>query len=132
MVVFLNKVDMMDDEELLELVELEVRELLTQVRLPRRRDPDRPRQSALAALESDQQGPDGAGVRADPGADAGGGRLHPDPGAGDRPAVPDADRGRVRDQGAGHGGDRADRARAGQDRARRSRSSGWGSGARWW
>src|SRR6184192_2249275 len=29
MVVFLNKVDMMDDEELLELVELEVRELLT-------------------------------------------------------------------------------------------------------
>src|SRR5450432_2260018 len=30
MVVFLNKVDMMDDEELLELVELEVRELLAQ------------------------------------------------------------------------------------------------------
>ncbi len=29
MVVFLNKVDMMDDEELLELVELEVRELLS-------------------------------------------------------------------------------------------------------
>ena len=28
MVVFLNKVDMLDDEELLELVELEVRELL--------------------------------------------------------------------------------------------------------
>ena len=32
MVVFLNKVDMMEDEELLELVELELRELLTQVR----------------------------------------------------------------------------------------------------
>ena len=30
MVVFLNKVDMMDDEELLELVELELRELLEQ------------------------------------------------------------------------------------------------------
>ena len=29
--------------ELLELVEMEIRELLTQVRLPRRRDPDRPR-----------------------------------------------------------------------------------------
>ena len=29
MVVFLNKVDMMEDEELLELVELELRELLT-------------------------------------------------------------------------------------------------------
>ena len=37
MVVFLNKVDMMDDEELLELVELEVRELLSQEQLPRRR-----------------------------------------------------------------------------------------------
>ncbi len=36
MVVFLNKVDMMDDEELLELVELEVRELLEQELLPRR------------------------------------------------------------------------------------------------
>ena len=36
MVVFLNKVDMMDDEELLELVELEVRELLEHLRLPRR------------------------------------------------------------------------------------------------
>ena len=29
MVVYLNKVDMMEDEELLELVELELRELLT-------------------------------------------------------------------------------------------------------
>ena len=34
MVVFLNKVDMMDDEELLELVELEVRELLTKYGFP--------------------------------------------------------------------------------------------------
>ena len=33
-VVFLNKVDMMDDEELLELVELEVRELLSQYDFP--------------------------------------------------------------------------------------------------
>ena len=30
MVIFLNKVDMMDDEELLELVEMELRELLDQ------------------------------------------------------------------------------------------------------
>ena len=29
MVVFMNKVDMVDDEELLELVEMEIRELLT-------------------------------------------------------------------------------------------------------
>ena len=33
-VVYLNKVDMVDDEELLELVEMEVRELLTEYRFP--------------------------------------------------------------------------------------------------
>ena len=38
-VVALNKADMVDDEELLDLVELEVRELLTAVRVPRRRHP---------------------------------------------------------------------------------------------
>jgi elongation factor Tu len=50
-VVFLNKVDMMDDEELLELVELEVRELLTKNSFP---GDDIPiiRGSALKALES--------------------------------------------------------------------------------
>ena len=50
MVVFLNKVDMMDDEELLELVELEVRELLSKNRFP---GDDMPiiRGSALKALE---------------------------------------------------------------------------------
>ena len=36
-VVFLNKADMVDDPELLELVEMEVRELLSRVRVPRRR-----------------------------------------------------------------------------------------------
>ncbi|MGH2508915.1 MAG: elongation factor Tu [Ktedonobacteraceae bacterium] len=51
MVVFLNKVDMMDDEELLELVELEVRELLTKYQFS---GDDLPiiRGSALKALES--------------------------------------------------------------------------------
>ncbi len=43
-VVFLNKVDMMDDPELLELVELELREML-ELRFPRRR---RPRSCAAA------------------------------------------------------------------------------------
>ena len=38
-VVFLNKADMVDDPELLELVELEVRELLSRVRVPGRRHP---------------------------------------------------------------------------------------------
>ncbi|HZO72198.1 MAG TPA: elongation factor Tu [Ktedonobacteraceae bacterium] len=51
MVVFLNKVDMMDDEELLELVELEVRELLSKNNFPGDKVPVI-RGSALKALES--------------------------------------------------------------------------------
>ena len=51
MVVFLNKVDMMDDPELLELVELEVRELLSSFEFPGDEIPII-RGSALAALES--------------------------------------------------------------------------------
>src|SRR5688572_13666612 len=51
MVVFLNKVDMMDDEELLELVELELRELLSSYDFPGDEIPVI-RGSALAALES--------------------------------------------------------------------------------
>ena len=46
LVVFLNKCDMVDDPELLDLVELEVRELLSQVRVPRRRHSDDPRLGA--------------------------------------------------------------------------------------
>ncbi len=42
-VVFLNKCDAVEDEELIELVEMEVRELSEQVRLPRRRHTDHPR-----------------------------------------------------------------------------------------
>ena len=51
-VVFLNKADMVDDEELLELVEMEVRELLNQYEFP---GDDIPiiRGSALKALEGD-------------------------------------------------------------------------------
>jgi len=54
-VVFLNKVDMVDDEELLDLVELEVRELLSRYEFP---GDDIPviRGSALKALEGDSQG----------------------------------------------------------------------------
>ena len=52
MVVFMNKVDMVDDEELLELVEMEVRELLSSYEFP---GDDIPvvRGSALKALEGD-------------------------------------------------------------------------------
>ena len=61
-VVFLNKCDMVDDEELLELVEMEVRELLTQYEFP---GDDTPiiRGSALKALNS-------SGKRGEPDADA--------------------------------------------------------------
>jgi len=65
MVVYLNKVDMMEDEELLELVELELRELLTSYRFP---GDDIPivRGSALQALESlstDVDAPEYASIR---------------------------------------------------------------------
>jgi elongation factor Tu len=50
-VVFLNKVDMMDDPELLELVELELRELLTSYNFPGEKTPI-VRGSASKALES--------------------------------------------------------------------------------
>jgi elongation factor Tu len=53
----MNKTDMMDDEELLELVELELRELLTSYEFP---GDDIPiiRGSALQALESSSEDPD--------------------------------------------------------------------------
>jgi elongation factor Tu len=50
MVIFLNKVDMMDDEELLELVEMELRELLDAYNFPGDETPI-VRGSALQALE---------------------------------------------------------------------------------
>jgi elongation factor Tu len=52
MVIFLNKCDMMDDEELLELVELELRELLDSYDFPGDETPI-VRGSALQALESE-------------------------------------------------------------------------------
>ncbi len=61
MVVFLNKCDMVDDEELIELVELEMRELLSKYEFP---GDDIPiiKGSALKALESDD--PDSDDVKA--------------------------------------------------------------------
>ncbi|MGB9880650.1 MAG: elongation factor Tu [Anaerolineae bacterium] len=57
MVVFLNKVDVMDDPELLELVELELRELLNKYQFPGDEIPII-RGSALLALESPSTDPD--------------------------------------------------------------------------
>jgi len=56
-VVYLNKVDMMDDPELLELVELELRELLNEYHFPGDETPI-VRGSALQALESTSKDPD--------------------------------------------------------------------------
>jgi elongation factor Tu len=56
MVVFLNKVDQLDDPELLELVELEVRELLSQYNFPGEEIPI-VRGSALEALSSTSTDP---------------------------------------------------------------------------
>lgn len=61
-VVYLNKVDMVDDEELLELVEMEVRELLNEYEFPGDEVPII-RGSALKALEAAQSGAD---VESDP------------------------------------------------------------------
>jgi len=74
MVVFMNKADMVDDKELLELVEMEVRELLTLYKFSRRETPIIIG-SALKALE---------GTRASlgcPRGEAGGGdgQVHSDP-----------------------------------------------------
>ena len=55
-VVFLNKVDMVDDPELLDLVELEVRDLLTEYEFPGDEVPV-VRGSALQALEGEGEGP---------------------------------------------------------------------------
>src|SRR5215210_7699147 len=90
LVVYMNKVDMVDDPELLELVELEVRELLSKYDFP---GDDIPivKGSALCALEDREPKLGHDSVLA--------------------PAVFDAGGGRVLDFRARHGGDGADRAR---------------------
>ena len=100
LVVFMNKVDMVDDPEILDLVELEVRELLEEVPVS---GDDVPvvRGSALQANEK-PDGPEGVG--ADLEADGGGGQLHSDAAAAGGQAVSDADRGHFLDHGAGDGG----------------------------
>ncbi len=125
-VVAMNKVDMVDDPELLDLVELEVRELLKSYQFP---GDDLPvvRVSALGALNGEAAvGKDGRR------ADGSGGQLHSDAGARDRQAVPDADRRHLLDPGPRHGGDGPHRARASARWARKWRSSASGRRARRW
>jgi elongation factor Tu len=100
-VVFLNKCDMVDDEELIELVELELRELLDKYEFP---GDDTPiiRGSALKALESDDPDSDEAKCifRADGAIDS----LHSRARARRGQAVFDAHRGRVQHFRSWHGG----------------------------
>jgi elongation factor Tu len=98
----MNKVDLVDDEELLELVEMEVRELLSSYEYP---GDDIPiiKGSAHQAMIGERKDIGEDSIRALMKAVD---ELHPDPGARRRPAVPDADRGRVLDLGPRHGCDR--------------------------
>ena len=95
-VVFLNKADMVDDEELLELVEVEVRDLLTEYDFP---GDDIPFVigSALKALEGDEEY-----VAEDRRARRAARHLHPGARARPRQAVPDAGRGRLLDHRPRH------------------------------
>ena len=95
-VVFLNKADMVDDEELLELVEVEVRDLLSEYDFP---GDDIPfvTGSALKALEGDEEykAEDHRARRAAR-------HLHPGARARAGQAVPDAGRGRLLDHRPRH------------------------------
>ena len=79
-VVYLNKADMVDDKELLELVEVEVRELLSKYEFPGDKTPV-VIGSALKALEGEDSRP---GDEVDPQAGRSARRVHPDAEAGDR------------------------------------------------
>ena len=96
-VVFLNKVDMVDDQDLIELVEEEVRDLLKEYEFP---GDDTPiiKGSALKALEGDEEA-----KPADPRARRRARHLHPRARARPRQAVPDADRGHLLDHRPRHG-----------------------------
>ena len=109
-VVFLNKADMVDDPELIELVELEVRELLSKYDFP---GDDTPIivGSAVKALEGDTSE---IGEPAVLKLMARCGCVYSDTGASQGFAVPDACGGRVHDHGPGDGGDGSCGARSAQ------------------
>ena len=109
-VVFMNKADMVDDKELLELVEMEVRELLTLVQVSRGQDPDHDRLGAEGAGGGQERDWGEAVVKLVEEMDS----VHPGAEARSGQAVFDAGGGRVLDLRARHGGDGAHRARHGE------------------
>ena len=104
-IVALNKTDMVDDEEILELVELEVRELLSSQEFDGDNAPI-VRVSALKALEGDDEV--GCDRRRPHGQ---GRRVHPGAGPRHREAVPHAGRGRLHHHRSWHRRHRSCRAR---------------------
>ena len=107
LVVFLNKIDLVDDPELLELVELELRELLTHYGFPGDEIPII-RGDSLTAYNN----PDGSGGHQVHRRVAGRHRrLHSRADPRGRQAVPDGGRRRVLDRRPRHGGHRPYRAR---------------------
>jgi elongation factor Tu len=107
-VVFLNKCDAVEDEELIDLVEMEVRELLSKYQFP---GDDVPviRGSALGALNGEPKWE----AKIDELMEAVD-KYVPQPDARDRPALPDADRRYLLDLRPRHGGDGPYRARQGE------------------
>ena len=98
-VVFMNKVDMVDDPEILDLVELEVRELLKKYKFPGDDIPVIRGSRAAGDTSSRRTRRRRSG---DLGADGGGGQLHSDAAAAGGQAVPDADGGHFqRSRGGG-------------------------------
>ena len=111
-VVFLNKVDMVDDPELLDLVELEVRELLKSYKFPGDEIP------VIRGSATQGAGGNGKDDAAKPILElmAAVDSYIPLPTARDRQAVPDADRGHLHDLGPRHGGHGPRGAREGEGR----------------
>ena len=117
MVVFLNKVDMVDDPELMELVELEVRELLTQYQFPGDEIPI-VKGSALKALQSTSTDPKAPEYQCIYELMQAVDTYFPDPQAGDRQALPHARGGRFHHLRARDGGHRPGGARGGEGQRR--------------
>jgi elongation factor Tu len=115
-VVFLNKADMVDDRELLELVEVEVRDLLSEYDFP---GDDIPfiTGSALKALEGDEEPRRRSSSSPRLWTPTSGARARP------RQALPDAGRGRLLDHRPRHRSRPAVSSRASSTPAIRSRSS---------
>ena len=89
-VVWMNKCDMVDDEELLELVEMEIRELLNEYDFPRRRHSSYPWFWIPGSAGSSR-----SMGRKDSGIDGSSRRIHPNSRTCNRQTIPDASRRRI-------------------------------------